>query len=222
MFSDKKRLAIIYFAIVYFIFVGILVYLLAFNTGIMIEEKLSEDGLSKQVFIRNASSKTINNLVVNRIDGNGVAKIAEIKRLARNQVLEITSFIPKGVDKVSLVVEAPFYHAVAKEIVFSKPSTGLSYSIKSPSVVFIGMKFSVSIEVCNTTHVQKNILMEEKHDQGFFSEGSITGSADLAEGKCISKTYSLTPVKDGSTTIYFNVNVNGITDVQKASVKVKE
>ena len=220
MLPDKRKKAIVYFTAIFFVFIGALIYLMIFNTGLKIEENIDDLSMQKKVFITNDSAKTIKNVSISYLEGTKKVKILGINRLKPNQTAEIVYSFPSGVEKATLIAEAPFYQTVSKEIAIGKPSTGMRYSIKSPQQIFEGAKFKVSLQICNPSTIEKQALVEEKHSPDFFSEGMITASVKIDADSCRNTDYELTPKAKGSTTIYFNINVQGISDEQNVTLNV--
>jgi hypothetical protein len=222
MILEKRRNVLVYFGVIYFVFIIILIYLMAFNAGLTIEETMTGDSLRKIILIKNNSAKTINNITVSYLEDNGKVKIADINRLLVAEEFELDYIFPEGVDRVKLVAEAPFYLSVSKEITISKPSTGFRYNIRAAAQLFRGIKFVLNFQLCNPFTNQKSALVEERHDSEFFSEGQVTASAIVDADSCKDIDYELTPVKAGTTTIYFKIDADGITDDYQITVKVNE
>ncbi len=222
MLPEKRRKATIYFAIIYFVFVGILIYLMVFNTGLKIEEKIDDLSLQKKIFVKNESVKTITNITVSYMQGKEKIEIMDINKLKSNEIREIVYVFPEGTEKVQIIIDAPFYSTVAKEVLITKASAGLNYNIKSPAQIFKDSQFILGFQICNPTTVKKTALLEEKHETEFFKEGSITTSAEVEADACKNVDYDLTPKKTGVTTIYFKINVQGITDEQQITIQVNE
>jgi len=219
MLARRKKI-IKWFAAVYVVLIIFLIYLAFFNLGLTIEEKLDSSGTQKKLFLTNNSSKTIKNIVLSYKTDSQTIEIKKISVLKPQKSLEINYAFPKETGKIILIAEAPFYLGVSKEIVPSKSVLGLNYNIQSPTQVFSEVSFTVVFQVCNTNSLQKSAFVEEKHSQSFFSEGSNSQTVLVEPDSCENIEYVLTPKTKGDTTIYFKINVQGISEEKSLTLRV--
>ncbi|MFH1256041.1 MAG: hypothetical protein V1494_01980 [Candidatus Diapherotrites archaeon] len=225
MIAEKRKAAIISFGVVYLIFGLILVYLVFFNAGLNVEERINGLTGAKEIAVRNDSNRLIRDVTVSFLDEFGRKK--ELKSIAEffpgNEFIVDYNF-PAGMPSVTIIVEAPFHQAVEKAVALHG-GTGLrlSYTLEIQDFAFKGFAFPIALSVCSQGSEAKGIIVGESHDLEFFEEASgATQIEQLPAGGCKKVNFILTPKLAGKTTIYFNVSALNNTENFQKEVEVKE
>src|SRR3989344_1062153 len=213
MIADGKKLSLIVFGVIYIVFGGMLVYTMFFMDGLSFDDKyVPETGL-REVFFRNSSQRTINDVTISYIGPSGEKQvIRKILSVAPQEqvALDLDEFAGQG--DILLVAEAPFHLTVERRIPMKASDTGITYNLRLPGAIISGSPLAFELEMCNDLDFKRDVTIEEGHREEFFSEQPITDSVSLEPNDCAIISYTLTPLKEGSTGIYFNVKVANNTE----------
>ncbi len=219
---QHKRKILLFFLAIYVLFGGALIYLLLFNVGLEIEERLDPLSGSKGIFVKNSSSRTIYNISVSYMEGGEKKEILFIKELKAGEERKIDYSFPPELTTVELLVEAPYHQAASRPIMLKLTGTGLTYNFKVQQRMFKGVDFNCALEICNDADAAKDVVVEELHDLEFIEGWATTRQATIASMDCEELQYVFTPKKAGLTKIIFNIKVQNITDKREITIRVEE
>lgn len=222
MLPEHRKKTLLFFLFIYALFGLILIYLLLFNIGLEIVERLDPSTGGKSVFVKNGSSRTIYNISGSYVENGEKKEILSIWELKSGQEKEITYDFPAELRVVELIVEAPYHQSVSKGILLGFGRTGLSYNFRVPQRIFKDVQFPFVLEICNDTNITKDALVEERHDQSFIEDELSIKSVTIAAWDCDDLEYLFTPKKVGLTAINFNIKVQNIMDKRGMPITVEE
>ena len=221
MLDRRKKLAIAVFGVIYLVFGLIFVYMLFFNMGLSLDEKYDVEKGDKVVVFKNASSRVIKDIFIGYID--------EVGR--KNELMRIPAAYPgyeteldlsalRGESEIILVVEAPFHISVERKIALKASSTGLAYNLQFPGLVIAKTPLMFQLQMCNNLDFTREITVEENHEKEFFAEELSTKPVTLGPNGCEVIEYTLVPLKQGATVIYFNVKVANNTEKLEKRIEI--
>lgn len=208
------------FIFIYVVLSLVLAYLLFFNSGLEIKDKIGPFSGKKEVLLVNNTDRVINNVQVRyKVEGSNEQEYKTFPQLKpREKVkLELGSF---STEKVLVVASAPFHQSTGKVVDFN-PNVGKPVTIDIGDAAELGKQFGFTVTVCNYDRGEAVGVMEEIHDPVFFFSSNSRDKITLKAGECQKLEYSLLPSKKGETTIYFNVNFANSSEQLQKSVSVR-
>ena len=221
MLEQKKKLAIVVFGAIYLVFGLILIYMLFFNVGLALDEKYDVEKGAKAVFFKNIGSRDIRDVTISYIDEAGNKKeLEKIPLAVPGQENELDIIGITAQNEVVILVEAPFHLSVEKKVALSASSIGLVYNLQFPSLVIAKSPLMFKLEMCNNLDFDREIIVEEIHSEEFFSEVTEAKNVSLGPDGCTSIDYTIVPLKEGSTVIYFNVKVANNTEKIERKIEI--
>ena len=221
MIEQRKKLALVVFGAIYLVFGMILIYTLFFNVGLALDEKYDAEKQEKVVVFRNMTSRDIKDVTVSYIDELGNKK--ELKKIPLafpGQEIEIDIAGIDAKDDALLVVEAPFHLTVDRRVALKASRSGLAYNLQFPGLVIAKTPLLFELEMCNNLEIAREIIVEEIHSEEYFAEITEAKNVALDPNGCITIDYTLVPLKEGSTVIYFNVKVANNTEKLEKKIDI--
>ena len=213
MLEQKKKLALVVFGVIYLVFGLILLYMLFFNVGLTLDEKYDAEKGDKILVFKNASSRMIKDITISYIDETGKkTELQKISSSAPDSENEINLSEFMGKTEIGIVVEAPFHISVDRKVALKASSTGLAYNLQFPGLVIAKTPLMFELQMCNNLDFNREVTVEENHESEFFAEAPETKPVSLEPNGCTTLDYTLVPLKEGSTVIYFNVKVANNTE----------
>ena len=216
----EHRKVIRFFAVVYLVFSVALIYLLFYTPGLEFSmTETAEGGLD--VFIENNSVHIINNI---EIEGLPEEKVLEIKQLLPREKIKLDFGENSGA--IHLSAKAPYHETVGADFTLWQPGEkipNISYHLIIPELVLVGTPFNAEIEVCNDDEETiESMEFEQRHGTEFFAEEKSVQVLSLAARDCENLIFSLTPINEGTTTIYFNVKAQSYSKQFSRQVEIVE
>ena len=208
----------------FFVFVLVIaivfVYLLFFYSGLEFQQSINEQG-ERELVLANNSPLVVESIQVFAQTMTGRMLIQIIPELNPGEKRTIAlGAIDSSV--ALLVVEAPFTKGFSQQIdLRAFQRIDVSTKIIAPSIAFTGDEVNVSLELCNNGTTLKDLRIEEKHDLGFFSEQFSTQLVDILSKECQRTNYKLSPLKEGKTTIFFNIKVLDNTKTLGQEIEIR-
>ncbi len=223
MISENAKKSRMVFLFIYLIFAVLLVYLFMFNTGLEITENVDVNANLKQVFLENTTNREINNISIFYKENEQIENAEFLEKIDTLKPGEKKLVEFEGIDsnQIVLIVKSPFHLTFEKMVLVNPTSTkkDVSVSLDIPSNVLFGKNFEFHVETCNDSTEQQQIKIEEIHENRFFSEPSRTNIVTINSEECKITDYSLLPIMQGETTIYFKVNIsNSIKELEQTVV----
>ncbi len=230
MIPQRRKQVVRIFVAMLFLLGVALIYLLLFNAGLNISERVTTTygtdipvAGEREIAVQNVGDHIIYNIVVSYEWKNyGKTKILDIERLEPGQEFIVDYFFPEELEQVNLIVEAPFHQSVEKVVAARKSSVELSYEFSMQQFAFLEQPYSFSMKVCNSGPATSGIVIEERHSSGFFEEENITGSYDFRGNECKTIKYTLTPKTAGSTKINFLIRAGENEERLQRDVEVQD
>ncbi len=102
----------------------------------------------------------------------------------------------------------------------SASSAGLVYNLQFPSLVIAKSPLLFELEMCNNQDFDREIIVEEIHSEEFFSGVTEAKNVSLGPDGCTSIDYTIVPLKEGATIIYFNVKVANNTEKLEKRIEI--
>jgi hypothetical protein len=221
MLEQRKKLALAVFGVIYLVFGLMLVYMLFFNVGLALDEKYDAEKGDKILVFKNASSRVIKDITISYIDETGKkTELQKIVAAAPGSETEINLSQFMGKSELDIFVEAPFHISVDRKIALKASSTGLAYNLQFPGLVIAKTPLMFELQMCNNLDFNREITVEESHETEFFAEAPATKPVSLEPNGCTTLDYTLVPLKEGSTVIYFNVKVANNTEKIEKKVDI--
>ncbi len=216
----EHRKVIAFFAFIYLVFGASLFYLLLYTPGLEFSQEETEEG-GLDVFIGNNSVHIINSIEVARQSGE---KVLEIEQLLPGEKIKLDFSEESGAIIIS--AKAPYHETVGASFTVISPKEKvprISYQIIVPELVLVGTPFNAEIEACNDgEETVEGMEFEQNHEAGFFEEEESVQMLSLAVGACENLVFSLTPLKEGTTKIYFNVKARSYSKKFSRQVEITE
>jgi len=230
MIPGQKKRAVYLFAAMILLLGIALIYLLLFNVGLNISERVTTTygtetpvAGEREIAIQNSGDHVIYNIVVSyEWQGYDRKEILEIERLEPGQEFIVDYEFPQELKQVNLIVEAPFHQGVEKVVAARKSSVELSYEFFMQQVAFIGQPYSFSLKVCNSGPATSGIAVDERHSSGFFAEENAYETYDFQSNECKTIKYVLTPKTAGSTKINFIIQAGENEERLQRNIEVQE
>ena len=201
--SRKGPMAFLAFVLI----VGIIFfYLLFFYSGIELQQTINAEG-NRELVLINTSPLVVENIEVSAQLVSGKKLLQIIPELGANEKKKI---VLTGIEQpiIVLIVESPFQKTIQQQIdLRAFQNINITSKIIAPRTVFQSTDLNVSLELCNDGSTLKDIRVEEKHDLGFLSGKENTQLIDVLTKTCETLDYSFTALKQGTTTIFFNIKV---------------
>lgn len=221
MIPQKKQPVILFFAIIYIVFGGSLVYLLFLNTGLDIVMETGEKEV--KVFLKNDSVHLIRdiNISIQRQSGEILA-LPSVDQLKPGEKKEIT--LPElENEQIKIIAAAPF-HAKVSKVVSIEKSRGakINFEVITQSTAFTGVPFLASIRICNEAEQIDDLKVDEMHSTGFFEERARTETVSLPKGECKKLDFTLTPKMAGAATIYFKLSAANVSRELEQKITIVE
>ena len=215
--TEKKKRIIAFFAGVFVLYSGMLVFFILFTPGLdLVEEKVGE---SIDIFVSNSSIHTIKEVRIETQEGRVLLSIPELKP-GEKAAIPLQGLT----DLVVLNAKAPFHASVSRSISL-KGAKGLklSYETSFQTIAFTGIKFSVFLNICNSGSINiEELVVEEQHKADFFSESRQSKKTALKIGECKKLEFQLSPTKVGETEIYFNIDTLGVSEKFSRKIEIRE
>lgn len=216
----EHRRVISFFAFVYLIFGASLFYLLLFTPGLEFSQEETEEG-SLAVFIGNNSVHIINGIDIERQTGETVL---EIERLLPGEKIQLDFSEESGA--VSILAKAQYHNTVGADFSVTAPGEKvprISYQVIIPTLALVGTPFNAEIEACNDgEEIVEGLEFEQSHDAEFFEEKESVQMLSLAVGDCEKLEFLLTPIKKGTTKIYFKVKAQSYSKTFDRQIEITE
>lgn len=212
-YTRKRRRSLIFFAIIYLFFGAAFIFLFFFTPGLKFVQE-EKDG-KMQVFIYNESSHIIHDITVETSNGEVIVSGKKLKPLEKKQV-----DLGNRLGSMDLIAKAP-YHPSAKINFVGVNPIKLNYKVTAPSKAFVGTNFLLDIIICNDGDPVTDLSVEETHDDFFLEENSAQ-KVSIAKGECKKVEFGFTPVKAGTTKIFFNVKAPSYSKELEREVTIEE
>ncbi|MDO8538508.1 MAG: hypothetical protein Q7S21_06490 [archaeon] len=201
--SRKGPIAFLAFVIIVSL---VFVYLLFFYSGLELQQAINSEG-QRQLLLTNNSPLVAENIQVFAVLSTGKKLVQLIPIIEAGEKKQI---ILTGINQsvVIITVEAPFQKTIEQQIdLRAFQNIDITSKIIAPKLVFRDNDLNVTIELCNNGAALKDIRIEEKHEPSYFAQKDTTQLIDLLTKSCESIEYKLTALKQGTTTIFFNIKV---------------
>ncbi|MCR4335170.1 MAG: hypothetical protein NUV57_01385 [archaeon] len=204
MLPEQRKKALTIFLFIYFIFAIIILYLFLFVGGIEIQEEFNEIEGEKEVYLVNTTDRVIHDVSIKYREGTLDIDLNKIKFLAPKEKI-LLNLNRLNQNQVTLIVTAP-YHVTIEKLIAIRTQGETTIKANFPETILFGKTFSFSLDICNKSKKEQQFIIEEEHENGFFSEPSQKDILSVGPDKCEKTQYSLLPTQKGETTIYFNVS----------------
>ena len=212
--------------LVYLAFLGILVYLLMFNTGLELSTDLSDTSGVILIELKNndeVSNHIIRDAKVSFVDAGGAKhSIGEVAKLMPGESKEFIWKIPDYMlSEVVLVAEAPYHVEVSYRGDFKgRETANLSYKINATSKIKINTIYEMSVNVCNSGNKTADDVVITGEYDNYFEGEEISDSFTLKPEECHTYDFGLLAVKLGQTEINFNISAEKYNENEKVKIEV--
>lgn len=208
MLKGKKRVLLV-FAVIYLVFISILIYLLNFNTGLHFVKEETPKGI--KLHLKNESVHLIRDVEI--IDEKG-EQIAFFEKLLPNEQ-QVINFGKKTM--VKLEARAPFHIPTVVEFWVTNIPTEISLSYKTnyPLTVVKGNMFTIAVEICAKGGSVSDIgvIPEINKENIEFSGEKIY--LDIGQNECKKASFQLKALKKGKTIIVFKIfALNSVKNIE--------
>lgn len=215
--SRKGPMAFLAFVLI----VGIIFfYLLFFYSGLELQQTINEKDDRELVLINN-SPLVVENIEVFAGLVTGKQLIQIIPELKAN---ERKTIVLTGIEQpiIILIIESPFQKTIQQQIdLRAFQNIDIASKIIAPRTAFQGEDLNVSLQLCNNGSTLKDVRIEQKHETGFFLQKENTQLIDILTKTCETIDYTFTALKQGTTTIFFNIKVLDSMKTLTQEIEVK-